>query len=137
MATTNRALLDHSPIHWASSSEAAGIVEYVEKLLCEHFGELAELAGRAQEDDELEPLREQTQRRLLQFLALCRAQPLRSANKLIATLRHIAKKPKHFSENPSGSDPEAVSRLCSSYMAHAASWRLEWLNFETGIGTLP
>jgi hypothetical protein len=73
---------------------------------------------------------------LIQFLANCKARPLRTPNKLKATLLNIVKRPDEFIKNPSIYDPEVVDWVYGAYARQSAKRRAELYRFEIGEGTL-
>lgn len=133
MPTTYKATTDHRPPAWSA------VVEEIDEFLDGQLATLAKLAGGDKadlEEDALEPLRESITMFLIQFLAKCSARPLRSPNKLKATLRYIARKPDEFINDPGAYDPEVVDWVYGAYASRSRDRLSELLRFESGEGVL-
>src|SRR6476660_2191037 len=103
MPTTYKSFKNHRPLDWgAASVKICG-------FLNDRHEKLARLIGA--DPDDLLPSGDHgghIELSLIQFLAACRARPLRTKNKLKATLLDILKRPNEFIKNPTPYDPEVV-----------------------------
>jgi len=129
--TTYKAVLDHSPLPWAAT------IDRVQTFLDTNFEAIATPFVWDPEDNALNAWREQIEEQLIRFISECKARPLRNANKIVGTLRHIAKNPDQFLQGVGSYDPAAVNHLYLAYSTFSPDRKRELLEFEIGQGELP
>jgi len=133
MPTVHKPILDHRPLE---VGESAGVIE---AFLDTHLTRLIKLGrgdGVVMEDDDLEPIRREFSRRLVVFALKCKARPVRSTNKIIATLKHIAKHPQEFIANAEAYDPEATDALFVEFQRLSPDHKRIIHDFWAGQGKL-
>jgi hypothetical protein len=132
MPTRYKPVLDHEPLAWTGGEERAGLADRLEQRLEQYEIELAQLCGAAEEDDDLAAWRRDLRVRLLRFMALCRAEPLRSPNKVLATLKWIERSPEVFLDRMGKCDPVAMALWIRAFTGLSRTHQRRWLEFESG-----
>jgi hypothetical protein len=133
MPTTYKPDLDHRPIEQDKVSRG------IDAFLDEHLLRLVSLGRNDEaviEDDEIEPMRQEFSTRLLMFEAKCIARPIRAINKVIATLKRMAKDPDHFIVHVETYDPEATDALFVEFGRLSSDHKRISYEFWRGEGAL-
>lgn len=92
---------------------------------------------RPLEEDEIGALISRVTRRLVDFALVCDAVPMRTPQKLMATVSRIAKRPDAFLASSHTYDPEAVALLYDAFARGSPDNRLLLSLFEVGEGPPP
>lgn len=133
MPTIQKPILDHRPMEPTETWRA------IDAFLDAHLVNMIRL-GRgdaiALEEDELGPMRRYISTRLFEFVAWCIARPVRATNKVIATIKRIAKDPEHFIANPEIYDAEAVDAVFVEFQRLSSDHKRIAHQFWVGQGTL-
>jgi hypothetical protein len=91
----------------------------------------------APEHDDVGALVELITRRLIDFVLVCDAIPMRTPRKMMATVKEIAKRPAKFLSDVGSYDPEAVARVYDAFTRGSPENRLILSQFEAGEDTRP
>jgi hypothetical protein len=86
--------------------------------------------------EQIATLRHELEFFLVKFISHCSATPLRSPNKLKATLRKTVREPTAFIDNFERYNATISDLVCFCYSDKSPQRQRAWLLFETGQGTL-
>lgn len=106
MPTTYKAIIGHRPIEWAIE------IERIQRLLRKRRVVLTGLAfGDRTDRDTIRAFTDRILMLTIKFIGSCSSRPLRTPNKLRATLKRVAKKPQEFVGKAGAYDPEVVNLI--------------------------